>query len=97
MQDHLQRIKSIELKLKQVVQKMAFLKEENRSLHAENIKLKEQNNLTKNEGLVEIEEAQGNLILQSEPKSQEGLDHIKLELEKYIVEIDDCIELIKAH
>jgi len=95
MQDHLERIKNIERKLKQVLQKMDFLKEENRTLLEENVKLKEYHNQ-----IIRVEEdsevKQTNDNLQVESKSQKALDEIKLEIEKHIVEIDDCIELLKA-
>jgi len=95
MQDHLERIKHIERKLKQVLQKMDFLKEENRTLLEENVKLKEYHNQ-----IIRVEEdsevKQTNDNLQVESKSQKALDEIKLEIEKHIVEIDDCIELLKA-
>ena len=95
MQDHLERIKHIERKLKQVLHKMDFLKEENRTLLEENVKLKEYHNQ-----IIRVEEdsevKQTNDNLQVESKSQKALDEIKLEIEKHIVEIDDCIELLKA-
>jgi len=95
MQDQLDRIKNIESKLKQVLQKMNFLKEENRTLIAENVKLKEYHNqINRVEEDNEVNRSNDNLQLES--TSQKALDHIKLEIEKHIVEIDDCIELLKA-
>jgi len=95
MQDHLERIKNIERKLKQVLQKMNFLKEENRTLIAENVKLKEYHNqINRVEEDIEVKRSSDNL--QVESTSQQALDKIKLEIEKHIVEIDDCIELLKA-
>ena len=95
MQDHTERIKNIERKLKQVLQKMDFLKEENRTLIAENVKLKEYHNQINREE-IDSEVKRSNNNLQVESKSQKALDEIKLEIEKHIVEIDDCIELLKA-
>lgn len=95
MQDHLDRIKNIESKLKQVLQKMNFLKEENRTLIAENVKLKEYHNQI-NRVELDNEVKRSSENLQVESKSQSALDNIKLEIEKHIVEIDDCIELLKA-
>ncbi len=95
MQDHLERIKNIESKLKQVLQKMNFLKEENRTLIAENVKLKEYHNQI-NRGEIDNEVKRSSDNLHLETKSQGALDNIKLEIEKHIVEIDDCIELLKA-
>lgn len=96
MQDHLVRIKNIESKLKQVLQKMNFLKEENRTLLEENVKLKEEynNQISSVESISEVK--QSNDSLQIESESQRALDDIKREIEKHIVEIDDCIELLKA-
>jgi len=95
MQDHLERIKNIEHKLKQVLQKMNFLKEENRTLIAENVKLKEYHNqINRVEEDIEVKRSSDNL--QVESTSQQALNKIKLEIEKHIVEIDDCIELLKA-
>ena len=96
MQDHLVRIKNIESKLKQVLQKMNFLKEENRTLLEENVKLKEEynNQISSAESVSEVK--QSNDSLQIESESQRALDDIKKEIEKHIVEIDDCIELLKA-
>jgi len=95
MQDHTERIKNIERKLKQVLQKMDFLKEENRTLIAENVKLKEYHNQINREE-IDSEVKRSNNNLQVESQSQKALDEIKLEIEKHIVEIDDCIELLKA-
>lgn len=97
MQDYIERIKGIELKLKQVLQKMDFLKEENRLLLEENIELKERNNQFKGvEGTLFEVENQPNENAQLQTENQGASAEIKLELEKYIVEIDDCIEMLKA-
>lgn len=96
MQDYLDRIKNIEIKLKQVLQKMTFLKEENRILLEENIKIKEAYNNQINRVARESEVKPSNDSLKIESESHSALQGIKQEIEKHIVEIDDCIALLKA-
>lgn len=96
MQDFIDRVKNIESKLKQVLQKMTFLKEENRVLLEENIKLKEAYNNQINRVARESEVKPSNNSLNIEAESHTVLQEIKQEIEKHIVEIDDCIALLKA-
>jgi len=96
MQDYLERIKNIESKLKQVLQKMNFLKEENRILLEENVKLKEAYNNQIIRVARESEVKPSNTSLNIESESHQALQQIKQEIEKHIVEIDDCIALLKA-
>lgn len=96
MQVYIDRIKNIESKLKQVLQKMNFLKEENRTLLEQNVKLKEAYNNQINRVARESEVKPSIDSLKIESDSHNALQEIKREIEKHIVEIDDCIALIKA-
>lgn len=96
MQVYIDRIKNIEIKLKQVLQKMNFLKEENRTLLEQNVKLKEAYNNQINRVARESEVKPSIDSLKIESDSHNALQEIKREIEKHIVEIDDCIALIKA-
>ena len=93
MQDILQKLNRLEDKIKQMSQKIEYLRKENIMLIEENVKLKQ-----------DIEKQRGGSMVSPEKvvfRTKENIDvnnqnseQLKRDLDKYIVEIDKCIELI---
>ena len=90
----LERIDRIELKIRQLVQRIDRLKLENADLKDENQKLKD--DLDRQRGSVsaltnKLEQPQRSLDLQREGQPEQP-DQLKQQLEAYIEEINSCIE-----
>lgn len=90
----LERIDRIELKIRQLVQRIDRLKLENADLKDENQKLKD--DLDRQRGSVsaltnKLEQTQRSLDLQREGQPEQP-DQLKQQLEAYIEEINSCIE-----
>lgn len=99
MQNLNNKIERIDLKIRQVLQKLETLKTENQVLLEENIKLKEEQNLYL-EKLKEVDEEIAMQHANSDRKYNKSVDvdivEIKEELKQYIEEIDSCIDSLKA-
>ena len=90
----LERIDNIELKVRQLVQRMARLRQENAGLKEENQKLKA--DLDRQRGAVsalthKLEQTQRSLDTQREGQPEQS-DQLKQQLETYIEEINACME-----
>lgn len=95
----LERIDSIELKVRQLVQRMERLKLENAGLKKENEKLKAE--LDHQSGTVsalthKLEQTQRSFDPQREGQPKQS-DQLKQQLEAYIEEINACIEWLHNH
>ena len=91
MQDALVKFDQLEQKVKEIGQKLEYLKKENIMLIEENVRLKE-----------EVEKIKLR-VTQSDPignkeslpeKDPAQADKLRREIDKYIVEIDKCLEWI---
>jgi regulator of replication initiation timing len=93
MQNILTKLQRVEEKVIQLTQKMEYLKKENIMLIEENVKLKK--DLEKNRGGNEVlKEVVVQNIENSEVVHKKQSEQLRRELDKHIVEIDNCIELI---
>ena len=93
MQDIFQRLQSLEEKMVQLAQKMEYLKKENIILIEENVKLKKDLEKYRTGGEIQKEE----LVQEQEENdkmNKKQSEQLRRDLDKYIVEIDKCIELI---
>ncbi len=92
MQDVHQRLEQLEEKVTLLIQKIEYLRKENIMLIEENVKFKQE--LEKNK-IGSVAGQRGRIVENggaAEYKAQ--ADKMKNDLEKYIVEVDKCIELI---
>lgn len=93
MQDILSKLERVEEKLIQLTQKLEYLKKENIILIEENVKLKK--DIEKNRGGSEVIKE---VVVQKqddrEMKNKKQSEQLRSDLDKHIVEIDKCIELI---
>ncbi len=91
-QDVIQKIEKVEEKVRQLCQKMEYLKKENIMLIEENVKLKQEAEKIRNSGGGQ----RGRSQERAESRNENGMesDQMKKALDKYIVEVDKCIELI---
>lgn len=93
MQDVHLRLGSLEEKITQLVQKIEYLRKENIMLIEENVKLKQE--LEKNKiGSAANQRARVGERAEVVGTNKVEAEKIKRDLEKYIVEVDKCIELI---
>lgn len=94
MQDILRKLDRLEDKVMQLSQKIEYLRKENMMLIEENVKIKqeaEKNKIGKNA----LEQSDGERRLNDNKTSVvKQTEQMKKELDKYIVEVDKCIELI---
>ena len=90
MQSLEDKIEGIEMKLRKLLRKAELLHQENKELVEENIKLKKE--LQENRELIHKQ------TIQETPQtaSSDDINKIKAELDNYIVEVKDCIELLEA-
>ena len=94
MQDILKKLDRLEDKVLQLSQKIEYLRKENIMLIEENVKIKQEsekiksgkNALGQSGSEQMLKEEKSSVLLQTE--------QMKKELDKYIVEVDKCIELI---
>ena len=91
-QDVIQKIDRVEEKVRQLCQKMEYLKKENIMLIEENVKLKQEAEKIRNSGGGQ----RGRNQERPDTTHNNGVEseQIKKALDKYIVEVDKCIELI---
>lgn len=93
--DVIEKLDSVELKIRQLVHKMERLNRENRELEAENKKLKAE--LDKQNGAVrtlknKLEKTQQVMAVESGGGETERVELVKEQINQYIEEIDKCIE-----
>ncbi|MCB0668247.1 MAG: hypothetical protein KDC80_20615 [Saprospiraceae bacterium] len=94
MQDILRKLDRLEDRVMQLSQKIEYLRKENIMLIEENVKIKQEaeknkigkNALEQSDGVERISDSKTSVVRQTE--------QMKKELDKYIVEVDKCIELI---
>ena len=84
MQNILKKLDRLEDKVKELSQKVEYLRKENMMLIEENVKIKKEAERTK-----EKEAREGTLI-------QMDVDQCKKDLNKYIGEVEHCIEMINS-
>ena len=91
MEDFVQKISSIEHKLKTVLHSLTdankVLVEENQNLHKERVQLLEKIEVYKTD-LMKLEKNE-------DSKEKKEIEEVKGKLKSYISEIDSCIELLK--
>lgn len=98
MQNLYNKVDQIDLKIKQVLQKLATLKEENLALKAENEKLRKEQELY----VEKIREVDEEIAMQQADVSTDtqsnkiDIAEVKKELKQYMEEIDTCIQSLKS-
>ncbi len=93
MQDMLLKLSGLEEKVLQLVEKVEYLKKENLMLIEENVSLKQvvEKYRVGTAGVREnFKDRRDGTVIHMQTQSE----HLRRELDKYIVEIDKCIELI---
>ncbi len=105
MQNLINKISSIELKIKKLAEQQAYLKKENLMLIEENIKLRQQLQENKTQILTYINpnnEVISSAEMSNAPTGNESvliekhkaeIENIRTEIDQYITEIEKCIEL----
>lgn len=107
MQTLINKIESIELKVKKLVQQHEYLKRENLMLIEENIKLRQELEETENKIKTsyskpqnEVQPTFGIIDADTAARSGEGTNldiaKIRKEIDQYIADIEKCIELTQA-
>lgn len=108
MQNLINKISSIELKIKKLAEQQAYLKKENLMLIEENIKLRQQMQEHKTQILtyinpnseaivsaeLSIKQTENESVLIEKHKAE--IENIRTEIDQYITEIEKCIELAQS-
>ncbi len=92
MQDVLLKLHRLEEKVNQLSQKMEYLRKENIMLIEENVRLKQETEKSRSGGI----HALGGTVVSSSIGSEieNHADQLRQDLDKYISEVDKCIDLI---
>lgn len=108
MQNLINKISSIELKIKKLAEQQAYLKKENLMLIEENIKLRQELQEHKTQILTYInpnnEEKISAVVPEMRPENEAVLvekhraeiEYIRTEIDQYITEIEKCIEIAQS-
>lgn len=95
MQDVLIKLDRLEEKLLQLSQKIEYLRKENIMLIEENVKIKQESEKIKSGKIAQVRGGTDHVVVEDDKTSfRRQTEQMKKELDKYIVEVDRCIELI---
>ncbi len=94
MQDVLRKLDRLEERLLQLSQKIEYLRKENIMLIEENVKLKQEAERNKSGKIAQARVAKEQVGDDDNTSVRNQTEQMKKELDKYIVEVDKCIELI---
>ena len=91
LNEHIDRI---DLKVRQLIQKIELIKRENKALLEENSLLKQSNQQL--ESQLKLYEESATTINKTEDDNNVANEELRAELELYIQEIDNCIEMLNG-
>ncbi|MCB0685337.1 MAG: hypothetical protein KDC53_02395 [Saprospiraceae bacterium] len=93
MQDILRKLDRLEDRIVQLSQKIEYLRKENMMLIEENVKIKQEAEKIKS-GKIAAEQSEVEREHEGKSSVLKQTEQMKKELDKYIVEVDRCIEMI---